>query len=125
MLKATMVGGAINIPPPSAAGGAAPADAQKMAFAQTAPAQAAFQLPTTATTPRADPTPTGSSKYLPGDPMAPSPAQSRPHGPRGSTIVVDKSKTLLYVGLGVFGMLLIGAAGIGMAVYLKLVSFGK
>lgn len=147
MLKATMLGAGIAVPPPAAAGAvaqpattpeaaagaAAPAPAEeakrKMAFAATAPAHAAFTLPTeAAATSPTDASPAAEpKKYLPGDPMAPHPnAAARPHSaPRRGVVHVDPSKTWVYVVIGCVGMLLIGAAGFGMAVYLGLVSFGK
>ncbi|HEX7477816.1 MAG TPA: zinc ribbon domain-containing protein [Polyangiales bacterium] len=143
-LKATML--AANVPaaqpvalPAAAAAGGE--ERKKMAFAATAPAQAAFVLPSqpAAAGPASHkppaPAPEAASgdqehkKYLPGDPMAPagrSDEPARPHhaaahhtGPGGAPLA-QTSKTWLWVALGCLGMLVIGGIGVGVAIYLGL-----
>lgn len=142
MLKATMLGAGIAAPPkPAGDEGKAPSAPQptssatppvedtrrKLAFAATAPAQGAFVLPTQAPA-GTDSAPTGGTpkKFLPGDPMAPHPGASRTHSAaRISAVTVDPKKTWVYIAIACVGVIVIGAVGVGMAVYLGLASFGK
>jgi hypothetical protein len=130
-LKATMVGGGI-VMPPSAAGAAGGADEarKKMAFAATAPAQAAFQIPTTpAATPAvADSSSSTEKKVLPGDPMAPAQSARGTGGHRASQSSAPPpaaDKTWLYVVLAFVGMIVIGGIGLGVAMKMGLVHLGK
>jgi hypothetical protein len=145
-LKATMI--AANVPaaaPPAAPPARDGAEEQRkqMAFAATAPQQAAFVMPAqpapgspsaphaatapTSNRPAADaPDPASSdehTKYLPGDPMAPTHEAARPHHAQrhtGAGADVPKSNTWLWVGLGCLGMIVIGGIGIAIAVRLGL-----
>jgi hypothetical protein len=143
-LKATML--AANVPaaqpgPVPAAAAEGGEERKKMAFAATAPAQAAFVLPTqpAAAGPASHkppaPAPEAASgeqehkKYLPGDPMAPagrSDEAARPHHAAahhtgaGAAPLAQTSKTWLWVALGCLGMLVIGGIGVSVAIYLGL-----
>ncbi len=129
---------AANVPAAAAGGGEAADERKKMAFAATAPAQAAFVLPgaakpdaakkpsaAPAAAPAADATSSGEhTKFLPGDPMAPTPEATRPHHPArhtpGGSPASAPNKTWLWVGLGCLGMIVIGGIGVVIAMRLGL-----
>ncbi len=143
-LKATMVGANIAVPPMAGMVGAAEDVKKKMAFAATQPLQAfvppsaparaepAKTEPAKAEPAKAEvvasdksvmePSASGEKKYLPGDPMAPTPA-ARPRSQSRHVASLEaraERNPMFLVWLSIAGMLLIGAIGFGAAWYMGL-----